>query len=177
VAALAAPPLANGRLIDELRHQASHDPLTGLFNRAGFQDHMGRTFEAATGSVGLLFVDLNGFKAINDTHGHHVGDELLCLSARRLMRLVRADDATARLGGDEFAVILGDVGSHELLDAAVARVRDAFTDPFVVGDLTVSVSASVGGAIWPEQGEGVEDLMRRADAEMYRHKATVPLAA
>lgn len=173
VAALAAPPLQNGRLIDELRRQAGHDPLTGLSNRAGFADHIGRALDAkaAAGSVGLLFVDLDGFKQVNDTHGHHVGDELLRQSARRLTALVRSSDATARLGGDEFAVILEDVGSADELEAAAGRVRDAFADPFVVDDIAVSVSASVGGAIWPEDGKGVEDLMRQADVAMYRQKA------
>jgi diguanylate cyclase (GGDEF)-like protein len=170
VASLAAPPLQNGRLIDKLRHQATHDPLTGLFNRAGFSDHVGGTFEAASGSVGLLFIDLNGFKPINDTHGHQVGDELLRLVSRRLAALVRVNDAVGRLGGDEFAIVLSDVAEPQELEAATRRVREAFADPFVLGDVTVSVTASVGSALWPDGASDAEDLVRKADLDMYREK-------
>jgi diguanylate cyclase (GGDEF)-like protein len=181
VAALAAPPLQNGRLIEKLRYQAAHDPLTGLPNRAGFAERIGRAFDAArTGpaTVGLLFIDLDGFKQVNDVHGHFAGDEILRQAADRLAHVVRSRDATARLGGDEFAVILTDVESEPELDAAACRLREAFVEPFDVHGTALSVRASVGGAIWPDDGTGIEALIRRADVAMYRekHQGATPAA-
>jgi diguanylate cyclase (GGDEF)-like protein len=176
VAALTAPPLQTARLIHELRHQAAHDPLTGLPNRAGFAEHINRSLDAGpeqANDVGLLFVDLNDFKGVNDTHGHASGDELLCQVAERLEKLVRSKDATARLGGDEFAVILEDVGSADALEAAATRVRRVLAEPFIVEGSPISVSASVGSAIWPDDCGEAKDLMRKADAAMYREKAVV----
>lgn len=173
VAALAAPAIQNGRLIDELRHQAAHDLLTGLPNRVGFGERIDRALEAADesgGLVGLLFVDLDGFKQVNDAYGHDVGDQLLRAAAGRLANLVRSADATARLGGDEFAMILSAIESPEELDAAASRVREAFVEPFVINGVSVSVSASVGGAIQPDDGSGMETLLRNADSAMYREK-------
>ncbi|MDX6583657.1 MAG: hypothetical protein QOI10_2841 [Solirubrobacterales bacterium] len=174
VAALAAQPLQTARLIDELRQQASHDPLTGLTNRAGFTDRIDRSVDTAVRparNVGLLFVDLDDFKRVNDQHGHAFGDALLCQVARRLESLVRAKDASARLGGDEFAVILEEIDSSDELEAAARRVRALFAQPFVVEGTPVRVSASVGSASWPDQCDGPDDLIRRADADMYREKA------
>jgi diguanylate cyclase (GGDEF)-like protein len=174
VAALTAPPLQTARLIHELRHQAAHDPLTGLPNRAGFAEHISRSTDAdaaRASGVGLLFIDLNDFKRVNDTYGHAVGDELLCQVAERLESLVRSKDATARLGGDEFAVILEGTGSADALEAASRRVRTVLAEPFIVEGTSISVSASVGCASWPDECDGAKDLMRRADAAMYREKA------
>jgi diguanylate cyclase (GGDEF)-like protein len=123
--------------------------------------------------VGLLFVDLDDFKYVNDTYGHAAGDDLLCQVAERLERLVRSKDATARLGGDEFAVILEDVGSADALEAAARRVRSVLAEPFIVEGSPISVSASVGSAVWPDECDGAKDLMREADAAMYRQKALV----
>jgi len=174
VAALAAPAIQNGRLVDQLRHEASHDGLTGLLNRFGFRQHIDRVLSDAhpeTGRVGLLFVDLNDFKAVNDVHGHDVGDELIRQVAERLAGIGRDGDAVARLGGDEFAIVLADVEHDDQVRAAEQRVREAFIDPFLLGETAISIGTSVGGGVWPDHGPTVKDLVRHADAAMYRNKS------
>jgi diguanylate cyclase (GGDEF)-like protein len=120
--------------------------------------------------VGLFFVDLDCFKAVNDEWGHAVGDELLQLVAVRLLATVRAGDTVARLGGDEFAIILSDVSGPDEVDSAATRVEQAFAEPFLIGEHVLHVGASVGRAIWPDHASDVEPLMRHADSEMYRAK-------
>jgi diguanylate cyclase (GGDEF)-like protein len=171
VAALAATALQNGRLVDTLEHRARHDSLTGLLNRAGFAKRMNALLDDARDCAGLLFVDLDGFKQVNDVHGHDAGDELLRQAGVRLCSLFRRGDDVARLGGDEFAVVLDGVGDASEVTAAADRVRLAFEPPFFVGDATVSVTASVGEAVWPDGGATVDALVRCADAAMYRNKA------
>jgi diguanylate cyclase (GGDEF)-like protein len=174
VAALAAPAIQNGLLVDELRHKASHDSLTGLLNRVGFRQHIDRALSTGgerEGAVGLLFVDLNDFKHVNDAHGHDFGDELLRQAAGRLAGIARGTDEVARLGGDEFAVILSDVRRDDQVRAAERRVRAAFSEPFLLGGLSISISASVGGGVWPADGDTVGELVRHADAAMYQDKA------
>ncbi|HEX4760739.1 MAG TPA: diguanylate cyclase [Thermoleophilaceae bacterium] len=173
VAAHAASALENGRLIDRVTHQARHDGLTGLANRAFFAERMEAALSRARSSeapMGLFFVDLDGFKAVNDERGHGVGDELLCQVASRLLDTVRTSDTVARLGGDEFAIVLSDVAGTAEIDAAAERVATAFAEPFVVGGVELRVGASIGRAVWPEDAPEVEALMRHADASMYRAK-------
>ena len=174
VAALAAPAIQNGQLVDQLRHKASHDGLTGLLNRVGFRERIERVLEGARsedGHAGLLFVDLNEFKRVNDLYGHEAGDELIRQAAVRLRGACRSEDAVARLGGDEFAVILADVNRGDQIRAAEARVRAAFAERFVVDGIELPVGASVGGGMWPQDGRSVSDLVRHADAAMYLDKA------
>ncbi len=174
VAALAAPAIQNGQLVDQLHHKASHDGLTGLLNRVGFRQRIDSVLDSVRtgdGQMGLLFVDLNEFKRVNDRHGHEAGDELICEAAARLSAICRGNDEVARLGGDEFAIILADVHLDEQVRAAERRVRAAFTEPFVVNEITVSVSASVGGGVWPDDGHTVKELVRHADTAMYEDKA------
>ncbi len=174
VAALAAPAIQNGQLVAQLRHKASHDGLTGLLNRVGFRQRIDRalaTVGTGEGRVGLLFVDLNRFKQVNDLHGHEAGDELIRQAGARLSAICREEDDVARLGGDEFAIILAEVDRDEQVRAAERRVRDAFDQPFVVGGLTLAVGASVGGGVWPDDGHTVKELVRHADAAMYEDKA------
>jgi diguanylate cyclase (GGDEF)-like protein len=174
VAALAAPAIQNGQLVDQLRHRANHDGLTGLLNRVGFRQRIDSALDgtrAHEGRVGLLFVDLDDFKRVNDEHGHDAGDDLIRQVAARLRAICRGDDVVARLGGDEFAVILADVRREEQVRAAVSRVRRAFEKPFVIEDALLAVSASVGGGLFREDGESATDLVRRADAAMYTDKA------
>ena len=173
VAALAAPAIQNGRLVDQLRHEASHDGLTGLLNRFGFKQHIDSVLSDARGTegrVGLLFIDLNEFKEGNDVYGHDVGDELIRQVAGRLAGIGREADEVARLGGDEFAIILADVDRDEQVLAAEQRVRAALIGTFPVGEVSISISASVGGGVWPDDGPTVKDLVRHADAAMYRNK-------
>jgi diguanylate cyclase (GGDEF)-like protein len=174
VAALAAPALQNGRLIDELGRQVVHDSLTGVLNRVGF----GRSVEGLLGAradgetqAGLLYVDLDGFKKLNDEHGHHAGDQLLREVAERLRGTLRGEDTVARLGGDEFAVVLPRLTRPDEVEAAAVRVHEAFSRPFTIGGRIVRIGASVGVAISPDHGTTIDELVRHADAAMYRHKA------
>lgn len=167
------------RLQAQLQHSAEHDPLTDLPNRALFTR---RVRQALTGrragdhSTAVLFIDLDGFKAVNDTIGHQAGDELLIEAAHRLQDSVRAGDTAARLGGDEFAaLILGD-GSrdrsareyqvHEIAD----RLRTTLSQPYRIAGSEVRVAASIGVA-FADPGITPSDLMRNADLAMYRAKA------
>ena len=174
VAALAATAIQNGQLVDKLHHKASHDALTGLLNRTGFRHHIERTHELARArntSMGLLFVDLDGFKRVNDAYGHDVGDELLRKVALRLAAAARAGDGVARLGGDEFAVVLAEIREADQLQSAQTRVRAAFLQPFTVDDIAISVAVSIGGSLWPDDGGTINELLRYADAAMYTDKA------
>lgn len=155
-------------------HKATHDPLTKLANRALFLDHLERALAFGARyarKTGILFVDLDGFKAINDTRGHAVGDVLLQIVAERLQGCVRRSDSVARLGGDEFVVLLPDVTSRR----DVAHVRDTIlsclAEPVVVdGEELTGIEASVGGAMSPLDGASAEELLDAADASMYREK-------
>jgi diguanylate cyclase (GGDEF)-like protein len=174
VAALAATALQNGQLVDKLHYRADHDALTGLLNRVGFRRHIDSLLERAPGDgglAGLLFVDLDNFKQVNDSYGHEAGDEVICKAAARLLSITRASDAVARLGGDEFAVVLADVEEEASVRSAEARARMAFIEPFDVRGDEVSISASVGGGLWPAHGRTVAELVRHADAAMYADKA------
>ena len=157
-----------------LKQEASHDPLTGLANRRLFYDRLRQAIRHARRyncKVGVLFLDLNRFKEINDTHGHHIGDAVLTEVARRLSRSVRESDSIARLGGDEFIVLLDNVsGREDCLSAAINIERTLAEDSSFYG-LPVEISASIGQALFPDDGEDEDALVRAADAAMYRIKS------
>jgi diguanylate cyclase (GGDEF)-like protein len=159
----------------ENEHRARHDGLTGLFNRTSFYEHVNVAISSAARSDGLaavMIVDLDRFKEVNDTLGHHSGDLLLQHAAERLERVLRGEDALARLGGDEFAILLPDVQSEELASEVAARLCATLEAPFVLNELTVHLEASVGIAMYPAHGSDVETLMQRADVAMYVAKAS-----
>jgi len=159
-------------LEERLRHQAFHDGLTGLANRALFADRLEHALLRGARSshpVTVLLVDLDDFKAINDSFGHAAGDRLLKEVSARLRQAMRAADTVARLGGDEFAVILDEAG--EGAESAVGRVFAAVEEPFAAGGRTFPVSASVGVATSVPGRTGVEQLTRNADLAMYAAKA------
>ncbi|HET6633505.1 MAG TPA: diguanylate cyclase, partial [Streptomyces sp.] len=172
------------RLQAQLQHNASHDPLTDLPNRALFTERVSQVLggrRSGDNRAAVLFIDLDGFKAVNDTVGHQAGDELLIQAGRRLRESVRAGDTAARLGGDEFAaLIVGDAGrpasdtqghEHRIRDVA-DRLRAALSEPYTVdGGNRVRVGASVGVA-FAEPGLASAALMRNADLAMYRAKQT-----
>jgi len=160
------------RLEDELRHQARTDPLTGLLNRAAFSERLA----AATASVdpaappAVLFVDVDDFKGVNDSLGHAAGDGLLVAIAGRLTGDVRTEDVVARLGGDEFAVLLAEADDERLRDVA-GRLLTSLRAPVALGGTTLSMTASVGGALGTP-GDTAETLLHRADTAMYEAKRT-----
>jgi diguanylate cyclase (GGDEF)-like protein/PAS domain S-box-containing protein len=156
-----------------LARQAFHDGLTGLANRALFMDRVEHALAQhgrRAGSPALLFIDLDGFKAINDSFGHDVGDAALVAVARRLLEIKREGDTAARLGGDEFTLLLESVESGEDAQGVAERVLEALRRPLSVGEHELSVTVSIGIAQAEDRIEGRE-LVRRADAAMYRAKA------
>ncbi|MHB8914531.1 MAG: diguanylate cyclase domain-containing protein [Thiobacillus sp.] len=156
-----------------LKQEATHDSLTGLANRRLFYDRLQQAIRQARryqSKVGLLFLDLNRFKEINDTHGHHVGDAVLTEVARRLAQSVRESDSIARLGGDEFVVLLDKVnGRDDCLSAAIKIERALAEDSSFYG-LAIDITASIGQALFPDDGDNEDSLIRAADAAMYRIK-------
>jgi diguanylate cyclase (GGDEF)-like protein len=173
VVAQAATALQTARLVDKVTYQAKHDGLTGLANRAEFTERTEEALAAAEESgtpVGLFFLDLDDFKSVNDERGHPAGDEVLRLVAQRLMGTIREGDTVARLGGDEFAIVLPRVGGDGEVEQAAQRVAAVFEQPFVVDGAALRLGASIGQAIWPEDGFEVQTLIRNADAAMYRAK-------
>jgi diguanylate cyclase (GGDEF)-like protein/PAS domain S-box-containing protein len=151
-------------LQERLRHEAYHDALTGLDNRALFRERLAA--QALTGEPAVLFLDLDGFKEVNDSLGHAAGDELLAQFARRLRELVPPECTVARLGGDEFAVI-ADTRDHA--EELAAAILDALEEPFVVGGRELHAGAAIGIASAADAG-GIEQLQRNADLAMYRAK-------
>ena len=161
--------IASGRL----RHQAMHDPLTGLPNRLALYERVGWTTDSVKtfgGLAGLLLIDLDRFKEVNDTLGHDHGDRLLQDVAARLRDTLRRGDTLARLGGDEFAVLLQDLPDRAASVELAGRLLGALERPFVVRGVTVQLEASVGIALCPDHGMDVTALVQRADVAMYEAK-------
>ena len=154
-------------------YQALHDALTGLANRTLFRnriDHAVKTARRTDARAAVLVMDLDGFKEINDSLGHAAGDELLVELGRRLEAALRASDTVARLGGDEFGVLLPNASVPDDVLRAVERMRAAIEDPVTVQGLSLSLEASIGIALYPEDGEDVETLLKCADGAMYHAK-------
>ena len=160
---------ARRNLEERLAREATTDPLTGLLNRNAFMSHVQLALTSRTkASVGLLFVDLDRFKAVNDTCGHDVGDEVLIHVARAIERVTRGGDIVARLGGDEFVVLCHGVDTGTIATVG-SRVVDAVCAPIAVGPHIIQVGASVGGAL-ATSTEEVTELLRRADGAAYQAK-------
>ena len=171
----------------EVAYYAYYDTLTELPNRRLFINQLESVISSAkrrNEALSLLFVDLDRFKQVNDSYGHHVGDELLCQASFRLKECVRVVDVVgassgtpqdlenkvARLAGDEFTVILCEVDSVKNVAVIAQRIIDKFKEPFDIGEHQVHVSASIGVAMYPDDGEDVETLLKHADAAMYQAK-------
>ena len=169
----AARALDNAHLLEQVRRQALLDSLTGLPNRALIEDRAVqalRRVRRTSGGAGVLFIDLDRFKQVNDSLGHSAGDDLIVEVGRRLSGMVRESDSVARLGGDEFLILLPDADTSAV--AAVAdKVGGAMREPFVIADRHLYVTASIGAACYPAHGRDYPTLLRLADAAMYRAKA------
>lgn len=187
LADVAAALLLNARSRDEalatsdrFHHNAMHDALTGLPNRVLLNERIEHAAVRARRThsfTAVLFLDLDRFKRINDTHGHHVGDQLLCAVAQRLSTLVRHGDTLARVSGDEFVFLCEELAELEDVNILVARINDTFLQPFELASGDVAVAASVGIAYVGIGQDITADLLRRADLDMYRakrDKASVP---
>ena len=159
-------------LEQQLTHQAFHDALTGLANRALFRDRLGHAMARARGSggYGVLFIDLDDFKTVNDSLGHAAGDDLLREMTTRLRICLRDGDTAARLGGDEFAILLEDVEDDEHCIVIARRLLEALARPFVLGATEVTTGASIGIAVGQTGPATPEDLMRNADLALYDAK-------
>ncbi|MFA7382773.1 MAG: EAL domain-containing protein [Desulfurivibrionaceae bacterium] len=159
---------------EKIRHQATHDALTNLPNRTLLQDRLSQAVTAAERNglgVAVMLLDLDNFKAINNSFGHAVGDELLVEAARRLTSALRGDDTVARLGGDEFVIVLRDVKHPEKVARVVEKVLGIFAAPFTVGDgHEVFSGGSLGVAMFPQDGQDEQNLLRHADVAMYQAK-------
>ena len=157
----------------ELEHRALHDPLTSLPNRELLLDRLSvalaRRVRAGT-SLGVIFIDLDSFKKINDEYGHAVGDELLVSLAQRLEREVRDGDTVARYGGDEFVVLCEDLTSEATAAPLARRLEAAIAQPVTAGGRLLQVTASIGVVVESDPGTEPEAVLAHADAAMYRHK-------
>lgn len=158
----------------DAHHLAQHDILTGLPNRLALLTRLAPAVRAAQTSgrkLVVAYLDLDGFKPVNDTYGHEAGDRLLCEVARRIVSSVRANDIAARVGGDEFVVVLDDVASRDDVLPVLQRMLGLIEQPVpLLGHGVVQVSASLGVAVCPDQAQGVDELLAAADAAMYAAK-------
>ena len=154
-------------------HLTHHDPLTDLPNRILFADRLKQALARAKRygrGVGVLFVDLDQFKSINDSLGHETGDAVLKIVAERLVRCVRSTDTIARLSGDEFAMVLSDLAQGQDAGHVAQKVLDAVCRPALVGDRTIPITASIGIALYPFEAADPDALLAQADRAMYRAK-------
>lgn len=161
---------------ERLRHMAYHDALTGLPNRLLFQDRFNMALRRARRNrekIALLYLDLNEFKEVNDNYGHKAGDQLLRALVRRLVECLRESDTIARMGGDEFTMLLTDIHRPDAIDPVVEKVRAAVAKPFEFDECKITISASIGTAVYPDDGNDLDKLLHHADAGMYAMKRGV----
>lgn len=161
------------KLEEELSHQANHDSLTKLPNRALFQDRLTQTIASAqrnNGQFALLFIDLDQFKKINDSLGHNIGDDVLIHVASRLEKSLREQDSLARLGGDEFTVILKNIKNIQGASKVAKKIIDSMKEPILTNNHSLYVSSSIGISIYPKDATTQADLIKYADTAMYKAK-------
>ncbi|MGX5913275.1 EAL domain-containing protein [Aliidiomarina sp. Khilg15.8] len=158
---------------DQLRQLASFDPLTGLANRTLLNDRLAAALARSNRhgtQVGVLFIDLDRFKQINDSLGHSIGDQLLCIIASRIQNCLREQDTVARLGGDEFIILLDGVDTQQSAVETAQRVLRSINEPLLIQQNHIRVSPSIGIALYPEHGNSAEELLKHADVAMYHAK-------
>jgi diguanylate cyclase len=162
------------RQVAQTRHFAYHDELTGLPNRSLLMDRLNQAIVQAARQhkrVALLLLDLDGFKSVNDRRGHAAGDELLRQAAQRLVACIRGADTACRYGGDEFVIMLPEFDGSESVSTVAEKVHIHLAAPYAIGGEAISVTASIGTATYPDDGENYHDLIEHADIAMYRAKA------
>lgn len=180
LAGLARRANAQGRHRRELEYVAMNDTLTGLQSRHALLHHLAQSIARASGSggqVGVLYMDLNGFKRVNDLHGHAAGDEVLKVVGSRIRSCVRNDDVVARIGGDEFVVVLEPLAGDEALANLRSRIAWALSAPIQAAGVEVCIGVSIGLAVYPDHGGTADALLGHADREMYQRKAQAVAAA
>jgi diguanylate cyclase (GGDEF)-like protein/PAS domain S-box-containing protein len=161
------------QIMKNMQWQANHDTLTGLPNRALLADRFNRAIAVAQRQKKLLavcLIDLDNFKPINDTYGHHIGDQLLQTVAQNLAKALRGEDTIARLGGDEFVILLGDFDNTDQITIALTRIQRVLDAPYPIGDKSHPFSASIGVAVYPADDADSDTLLRHADQAMYQAK-------
>lgn len=174
-ARLAALAIEHSQLSERLVHQAQYDALTGLPNRLLFQDRLSQAMHAARRQgqkLAVMFIDLDGFKRVNDSLGHQAGDVLLTQVAARFRKVVRGTDTLARMGGDEFIVVLVNTRDTRAAARVAQQLLHALREPFEVAGHELVVTASIGISFFPEDGQEQDTLQRHADAAMYKAKAS-----
>lgn len=167
-----------GRTLTTARQFAFHDELTGLPNRRLLLDRFNHAMARGQRQhkhVALIFLDVDGFKRINDAFGHPAGDRLLQQVAARLVACVRSSDTVCRYGGDEFVVLLSDVESREDADAAAQKICARLAAPYEVNRISIKITTSIGTAVYPLDGDEYGDLIRMSDLSMYQTKGRTPI--
>lgn len=163
------------QLEEKMKHMATHDDLTGLANRVLLKDRINtavKFHQRQSLLMAVIFLDLDGFKSVNDSHGHDVGDELLMLVAKRLQSCVRKSDTVVRFGGDEFVLLL--TGLHYSNEAIFVadKVLQLLQSPFELSSATVQIGCSIGIAMYPHDGANDTELLKKADTLMYQVKSS-----
>jgi diguanylate cyclase (GGDEF)-like protein len=159
---------------EEARRRSLHDEVTGLPNRALLRDRLEHALAQAKRnslSLSLLFIDLDDFKKVNDSHGHEVGDKVLRAIAERLQSSVRADDTVGRQGGDEFVYLILDLEKENHVEKIAKKIRNTISATCEIEGVPFTVKASIGIAIYPQDGRTPEELLKSADKAMYKAKA------
>jgi len=167
--------IETSRLYSDLVHRSEFDLLTDVQNRFSMEKTLSAMIHTAretAGIFGLIYIDLNEFKQVNDLHGHLVGDMYLQEVSQRMKRQLRPGDVLARLGGDEFAVLLSEVRNRSEVEEITARLEACFHEPFIGDEYILHGSASFGSALYPEDADSADSLLRSADAAMYVAKYT-----
>lgn len=156
------------------KEMALHDPLTSLPNRRLLMDRIEKAMQHATRTrqlIAVMYIDLDGFKEVNDVYGHHCGDELLRIVGTRLRNAARREDTVARIGGDEFIMLIAGIGAPKDVTQPAGKVLQSLSEPFEFCDVTVKISASIGVAFYPLGAEDAESLLERADSALYVAKS------
>jgi diguanylate cyclase (GGDEF)-like protein len=161
------------KMQEEIEHLAYHDPLTDLPNRSLLDDRLQLSLKTAhrnNSLLAIMFIDLDGFKQINDSYGHATGDELLKAVSKRLLDTLRLTDTLSRVGGDEFIILLPEIATMNAVTEVAKKVLTAIASAFKIANHTINISSSIGIAVYPDHGSEPQNLLKNADLAMYYAK-------